>query len=119
MPLWENITTAVAENRMAQITEEDAAIMRELFETKYYHREMRFIDGMDYSRTELKATNPHGEYIILATQVQDGRLSAQIICKHNDWRGTEVITEGLLGYMQNENCFMPVLEEASSEAAAQ
>lgn len=108
-------STAIASNRAASVTEKDVALMKELFEKKYYHREMRFIDGMDYSRTEIKATNPHGGYIVLATQIQDGRLSAEIICKHNDWRGTEVITENLLDYMKNENCFMPAVEETWEE----
>ncbi|MEO9310387.1 MAG: hypothetical protein ABI337_08880 [Nitrososphaera sp.] len=66
----------------------------------------------DEQKTILRAETPHGISISLTIQtLSDGTTSVIIACDHNDWRGLEIITENVLDYLTNENCFNPSLEE--------
>lgn len=102
-------STNIPENKTSKMyNETEVKSIIKTFENKYKTAKT-IHDGL---KTTLRAENPHGAAISLTIQpLSDGNTSIIISCNHNDWRGQEVITENILDYLTNENCFNPSLEE--------
>lgn len=48
-----------------------------------------------------------------------GPYYAEITCKHKDSEKMETITENILDYLQNENCFVPMEKESTDVGSVQ
>jgi hypothetical protein len=89
------------------IDNEEMKLMIEFFQSRY-HTSMITYSG---PYVILNATNVWGETVSLVMQPLDDIITATLTCNHNDWRKQEIITENVLDYLQNKNCFAPTLEE--------
>lgn len=65
------------------------------------------------NQTTLIASDPYNQTITLFLNTNENE-QIRIECMHNDWRGLEIITENVVEYFENENCYEPMLEETNS-----
>lgn len=100
-----------AEPEMPKTNNAEMESMIELFQNKYHTSQITYTGP----KTILNATNVWGETVSLDIQSPDGKVIATLTCNHMDWRNQEVITENVLDYLQNKNCFTPTLEETRNE----
>lgn len=89
--------------------------MVELFQKKYVITGGGIIDRVDGARTEIVASNQYGDSITLALEENRAGTYAEIICNHKTLGKTERITENIMDYLQNKNCFIPILEETADQ----
>ncbi|QLH06656.1 hypothetical protein [Nitrosopumilus ureiphilus] len=85
--------------------------MIDLFENRYHTSKISFAG----SNVLLNATHIGGKTVSLVIQSLDDKVTATLTCNHMDWRNQEVITENVLDYLKNVNCFNPSMEETGNE----
>ena len=101
------MTSSIPLRGLPVIDNSEIQSMIDLFENRYDTSQRTFVGPY----VILNATNVWGETVSLVMQSMDGKVNATLTCNHMDWRNQEVITENVLDYLQNKNCFNPALEE--------
>jgi hypothetical protein len=95
-------------------------LMTELFQKKYKPIRGSIVDGATGSKIEMMAFSPSGDSLtLLIKESRNGPYYAEITCKHKDSGKTETITEDILDYLQNENCFSSTKKSPIDIAAVQ
>jgi hypothetical protein len=92
---------------LPHIDNAEIQLMFDLFKDRYHISHISYVGP----KIILIATNVWGETISLVMQPLDDKVDATLTCNHVDWRNREVITENVLDYLKNVNCFNPTLEE--------
>lgn len=86
-------------------------LIMDKFREKYAPERGSVMDGTSGAIIEMIAIDSHGDSItLIIKENQNGSYYAEIICKHKDSGRTKIITENMLGYLQNENCFSTFAE---------